>query len=179
MSDRREGLWNRTLLAGVSFSELIISQFLVYSLIVLIINFESLVYIVLIFKCPNYLSYVKVLPLLMALGWTGIFFGIVVSVSTSSSLAANAFLFSCFGIINTLGGIFVPNEKLKIFFKGLVYCLPFTNPANAIRDILFKDFGFFDASVLLGSAVSLIWIIILSFSSIYILRKRKFYIKKS
>jgi len=89
ISDRKEGFWNRTLLAGVTTGELIFSHVLMHSVIALIQLLEVVFLTSLVFQTENQGSYFAVIIMLAMLTWSGMFFGLFVSCICESFLQAN------------------------------------------------------------------------------------------
>lgn len=88
-NDRKNGVWNRTLLAGVNITELMISHISVESLILLIQLFEVVVLSRFVFKAEKEGNYMLVAALFGFLGFAGMCFGMTVSCFSESLMQSN------------------------------------------------------------------------------------------
>lgn len=75
INDRSEGIWDRTLVAGITTPELLISHVAIQSCIVLMQCFEVMVYVGFIFGTVNHGDNITVISLLTLNGVAGMFFG--------------------------------------------------------------------------------------------------------
>lgn len=87
--DRKEGFWNRTLLAGVSTSEMMLAHILIHSLVLMIQLLEVVVLVGLVFGPQNRGSFVLVTAIFALLGWAGMFFGLMLSCICPDFMQAN------------------------------------------------------------------------------------------
>lgn len=89
IADRKEGFWNRTLLAGVTLRELMLVHVLTHSVVLIIQLVETILLIAFVFGAENKGSNATVIFLLMMLAYAGMFFGILLSVECSDLRDAN------------------------------------------------------------------------------------------
>lgn len=89
IADRKEGFWNRTLLAGVTLKEMMLVHVLTHSVVLIIQLVETIILIFLVFGAENKGSNVAVIFLLMMLAYAGMFFGILLSVECNDLREAN------------------------------------------------------------------------------------------
>lgn len=89
IADRKEGFWNRTLLAGVELKELMLVHVLTHSVVLLIQLLETIILVFLVFGAENKGSNLAVVFLLMMLAYSGMFFGILLSVECNDLREAN------------------------------------------------------------------------------------------
>lgn len=89
IADRKEGFWNRTLLAGVELKELMLVHVLTHSVVLLIQLAETIFLIAFVFGAENKGSNLAVIFLLMMLAYSGMFFGILLSVECNDLREAN------------------------------------------------------------------------------------------
>lgn len=89
IADRKEGFWNRTLLAGVELKELMLVHVLTHSIVLIIQLVETIFLIAFVFGAENKGSNVAVIFLLMMLAYSGMFFGILLSVECNDLREAN------------------------------------------------------------------------------------------
>lgn len=89
IADRKEGFWNRTLLAGVTLRELMLVHVLTHSIVLVIQLAETIFLIAFVFGAENKGSNAAVIFLLMMLAYSGMFFGILLSVECNDLREAN------------------------------------------------------------------------------------------
>jgi ABC-2 family transporter protein len=89
IADRKEGFWNRTLLAGVTLKELMLVHVLTHSVVLVIQLIETIILIAFVFGAENKGSNLAVIFLLMMLAYSGMFFGILLSVECNDLREAN------------------------------------------------------------------------------------------
>lgn len=89
IADRKEGFWNRTLLAGVSLKEMMLVHVLTHSVVLVVQLLETIILSAYFFGAENKGSTVAVIFLLMMLAYSGMFFGILLSVECNDLREAN------------------------------------------------------------------------------------------
>lgn len=89
IADRKEGFWNRTLLAGVTLKELMLVHVLTHSVILIVQLLETILLVAFVFGAENKGSNLAVIFLLMMLAYSGMFFGILLSVECNDLREAN------------------------------------------------------------------------------------------
>lgn len=90
--DRKEGFWNRTLLAGVTTSEMMVAHITIYSCILLVQLIEVCVLVGLVFKTENHGSFAIVVLIFALLEWAGMFFGFMLSCICEDFMQASLFM---------------------------------------------------------------------------------------
>lgn len=173
--ERNEGLIDRTWVAGVSVSEIIISQ-VVTQVFILLVQITLLLTVVLFgFKIYNtYLSNIWLIgALAMMQGLTGMAFGLVLSATfTTESSALQGAIASFYPAI-LLSGVIWPLEGMPVFLRYISYCLPTTTPAESMRAIMGRGWGLAHQDVWLGFVVTTIWFLLFLFVAGLALKLRK------
>jgi len=153
----------RLLLTPAKRSEILISKYLTYTLI-LIIQIVLLIISTLI--CRLYLAG-TILDLFIALfiiGFTGLSMGVFISTQSKTKTEANQLFFAFFIVILLLSGIFIPIDAMPIYLQIIAYILPLSHGDPMIRGIITKGksvFGFdFFALLILSIVLVLISFII-------------------
>jgi ABC-type Na+ efflux pump permease subunit len=106
IADRKEGFWNRTLLAGVTLKEMMLVHVLTHSCVLIIQLVETIILIFFIFGAENKGSNAAVIFLLMMLAYSGMFFGILLSVECNDLREANFVLTGIATPMVVLAGMF-------------------------------------------------------------------------
>lgn len=89
IADRKEGFWNRTLLAGVTAAEMMVSQIMIHSIVMLIQLLEVVILCGLVFETQSHGSFYIVILILALLGFAGMFFGLFMSCICTDFMQAN------------------------------------------------------------------------------------------
>lgn len=174
IADRTEGFWNRTLLAGVTLKEMMLVHVLTHSVILILQLLETIFLIAFVFGAENKGSNLGVLFLLMMLAYSGMFFGMLLSVECSDLREANFVLTGIATPMVVLAGMFWPLQGMPQFLQYLSYCMPFTLPSIAVRNIMMKGYSFFDPSVLKAAAIVTSWAFFAIFLGLQGLKRKKY-----
>lgn len=75
ITDRLEGIWDRTLVAGITTTELLLAHIITQTVIMLMQCIEIVLLAALIFGAENKGNNVTVIVLLMLLGFAGMLYG--------------------------------------------------------------------------------------------------------
>lgn len=89
ITDRLEGIWDRTLVAGVSTTELLIAHIITQSTVMLMQCVEIVILAAFIFNTENHGDNFTVIFLLMLLGFSGMLYGLFISIFCDSHTMAN------------------------------------------------------------------------------------------
>ncbi|KAG5674741.1 hypothetical protein PVAND_004692 [Polypedilum vanderplanki] len=157
IADRKEGFWNRTLLAGVTLKEMMLVHILTHSVVLILQLLETIFLIAFVFGAENKGSNIAVLFMLMMLAYSGMFFGMLLSVECNDLREANFVLTGIATPMVVLAGMFWPLQGMPMFLQYVSYCMPFTLPSIAVRNIMMKGYSFFDPSVLIAAAIVTGW----------------------
>nr|XP_050869463.1 ABC transporter G family member 20-like [Vespula vulgaris]XP_050869464.1 ABC transporter G family member 20-like [Vespula vulgaris]XP_050869465.1 ABC transporter G family member 20-like [Vespula vulgaris] len=172
ISDRHEGVWERSIVQGVTTSEILFSHFVVELSIVIIqvllICLISFAYFNL--DCKG--SLLTVVTMIFLMGLCGLFYGFLVSVYCNSHLFADYIVTGSFYPIILLGGFLWPIEGIPPIIKWLSYCLPTTVPGVSLRAILIKGHSVNNPEVYIGFLVIGGWTIIMILLCLYGLKRK-------
>ncbi|CAG9797343.1 unnamed protein product [Chironomus riparius] len=161
ITDRLEGIWDRTLVAGISTTELLLAHIITQSSVMLMQCVEIVLLAAFIFDTENHGDNFTVILLLMLLGFSGMLYGLFISIFCDSHTMANFMATGSFYPMIILCGIFWPLEGMPIYLQYISFLLPFTLPSIAVRDILAKGWGFSYMSVIAGYSITTVWIVVL------------------
>jgi ABC-type multidrug transport system permease subunit len=89
ITDRLEGIWDRTLVAGISTSELLLAHIITQSTVMLVQCAEIVILAAFIFNTDNQGDNLTVILLLMMLGFAGMLYGLFISIFCDSHTMAN------------------------------------------------------------------------------------------
>ncbi|KAG4079241.1 hypothetical protein HA402_006964 [Bradysia odoriphaga] len=173
ISDRKEGIWDRTLVAGISMPELLCAHILVQSTIVVIQCIELIFYIGFIFETPNRGDNFTVIAMLTLNGFGGMLFGLLISVVCESHTQANFVATGVFYPMIILCGLLWPLEGMPYFLKKMAYTFPFTLPAISVRNVIDKGWPISHPEVYNGFLVMSLWVAALFALCLLALRRHK------
>ncbi|KAK2575824.1 hypothetical protein KPH14_007202 [Odynerus spinipes] len=170
ISDRHEGVWDRSLVQGVKTPEILLAHFLIQFMVVIIQIF--LIYCVTFFyfqlKCKG--SFFASLIMSCLMGICGMFFGFLISVVSSSHTMANYAVTGSFYPVILLGGFLWPVEGMPHVLRWISYFLPTTLPGISMRAIIIKGLTVSTPEVYKGFLTILGWIAALILICLYRLK---------
>lgn len=172
--ERKEGFWNRTLLAGVSTKELMTAHMIVFITILLIQLIEVMALLILIFDTGSHGSYLTVSIMIALLGCSGIFFGLWCSCVCSTFMEANLLMTGISQPMIVLSSMFWPVEGMPWALRMISYLTPMTLPSVSVRHIIEKGYSIFHPSVLLGFLVLIVWVVMGAILGFATLNKKKY-----
>ncbi|KAH8269333.1 hypothetical protein KR018_004616 [Drosophila ironensis] len=160
ISERMDGIWDRTLLAGVSATEMLWAHLLTQLIIMALQSFEVIMYIGLVFDTYNNGDTTTLIGLLTLTAFCGMLFGLFISVFCKSHTEANFVATGAFYPMIILCGLLWPLESMPQSLQDLVMVLPFTIPSISARNVIEKGWGITNAKVYNGFLVMSAWTII-------------------
>lgn len=171
--ERNEGLLERSLVSGVTGTEIlfgqVITQFTVMAgqtVMVLIVTFA-------IFKvtCEGDIGWITVLNILT--GLSGMCFGFVIAIICDNERSATYVAMGSFLPFVMLCGIIWPIEGMHPLLKYISFLLPLTKSTESMRSMLAKGWTISEPTVYYGFISTLIWISIFMSLSILLIKFKK------
>ncbi|CAL1674062.1 unnamed protein product [Lasius platythorax] len=161
ITDRSEGVWDRSLVQGVKNGEILIAHVITQT--TLIIVHVSMIMILFFpiwgLECEG--SYFHVFFIMFLAGLSGLMYGFFISVMCKNHTMANyASAGSFFPLIMMSASIW-PAEGIPKELRWVSYSMPTTLPAISLRAIIFKGYSLDEEEVFTGILVSLAYISIL------------------
>lgn len=172
--ERKEGFWNRTLLAGVSTTEMMIAQLIVFVTILTIQLIEVVTLLNFVLEPHSQGNLFSVALMIALLGCSGILFGLWCSCVCTEFMEAHLFLTGISQPMIVVSSMFWPIEGMPWIVRMLSYMTPTTLPSISVRHIIEKGYPITHPSVYLGFLVLIIWIVVLTFFSFRTLEKKKY-----
>ncbi|KAF5281618.1 hypothetical protein FQR65_LT02938 [Abscondita terminalis] len=161
ISDRVGGLWDRSTVAGVTSSEIILAHFVTQLVIVFIQVLELMILTFFVYKIRYEGSFVEILLILLAGGVCGMTYGFFVSIICTNHSRANFFTTGCFYPVILISGVIWPLEGMSKVLQYFAISFPLALPTQSLRNIISKGWNFANFEVSSGFGVQIIWIIIL------------------
>ena len=175
INERKEGLIDRTWVAGVNVTEIIIAQ-VVTQFFILLVQI-SLVVVVILYgfkiynKNTNSLGLIGLLAMLE--GLTGMAYGLVISAVCNNETSAIQIAIGSFYPAIVLSGVMWPLEGMPLVLRYISYVLPTTYAAESMRSIMGRGWGLSEMDVWRGYLVAFSWFVILLILAAVGLRLRK------
>ncbi|XP_022100024.1 ABC transporter G family member 20-like isoform X2 [Acanthaster planci] len=173
VTERKEGLLDRSWVAGVSSTEVMLAHILVTGLLTIIQIILVLVFILAVFKIPNEGSLALITLLCILQGFCGQAFGLFSSSVCSTEITVMQFTQGFFYPIILMSGIIWPIQSMPDVLYYISLCLPQTYANEGLRNILSKGWGMEHFEVWLGYVITLAWSLVFLTLSAVFLRIRK------
>uniref|UniRef100_A0A182U3I1 Uncharacterized protein n=1 Tax=Anopheles melas TaxID=34690 RepID=A0A182U3I1_9DIPT len=159
ITDRLEGVWDRTIVAGITALELLLAHIITQTSIMLLQCIEIILLATFLFDAQNQGSNITVVGLLMLLGFAGMLYGLLISIFCDAHSTANFMATGSFYPMIILCGILWPLEGMPQYLQYVAYCFPFTIPSIAVRNVLTKGWSITNSQVYMGYGAVGVWII--------------------
>ncbi|XP_018355820.1 PREDICTED: ABC transporter G family member 20-like [Trachymyrmex septentrionalis] len=172
ITDRLEGVWNRSIVQGVRTDEILLSHILIQSIIIII---HTAMIMLLYFsiwglECKGSILDVTILTFLM--GFCGLMYGFVISIIWKNYTMANYTSIGSFVILTFLSGCIWPIEGMPKGLRWISYILPTTLPSISMRGIIYKGYSISEEQVYIGFIIVVGWILFYFIVTILGLRRK-------
>lgn len=158
--ERRDGLYDRTLAAGVGQVQMLISHSIV-QLVVMLVQISLVVFFTfVIYKVPTNGPFVWVFILLLLQGLAGMSFGLMVSAICKEENTAIMMILGTFYPNLLLAGVIWPIEAIPHWLRWFSYLQPQTLPTQSLRDLIVRGWDIDQPGVWSGFAVTSIWLVL-------------------
>ncbi|XP_065888001.1 ABC transporter G family member 20-like isoform X2 [Dysidea avara] len=171
---RKSGLYDRTWVAGVSVIEVVMSQVIGNSFVMLLQMIPAVFFIIYVFNITMEGNIGLVILLAYFEGICGLALGLLISVFLYDEAAALQVSVTLFYPLLLIAGVFWPIESFEKWIQTITYLFPITYPAEGARSILLRGWGITDEPVYLGMVVLVVWIILLLLMTCLGLQIRKY-----
>ncbi|KAG7190251.1 hypothetical protein KM043_006370 [Ampulex compressa] len=172
IADRHAGVWDRSLVQGVTTPEILVSHLLTQLVVIII---QVVVALCLSFfqfdlECKGSLS--AAIWLVLLEGICGMCYGFLISVMCTSHTVANYISTGSFYPVILLCGCVWPVEGMPKLLRWLSFTLPTTIPGISLRGVMDKGYPMSEPEVYSGFLVVGVWITCLVLVSLYGLRSK-------
>ncbi|CAH4035289.1 ABC transporter G family member 20-like [Pieris brassicae] len=161
ISDRLDGVWERSAVAGVQPKEMLQVHITLQSAVIVLQTLEMMVLAFVGYDLPFKGSIVTCGILLFLQGLGGMCYGFLLSVLCSSFTVAFFVATGSFYPMILLCGILWPLEGMPWALKQVALMLPFTLPSRSLRDLMERGSGITDYNVYIGFLISIGWIVLI------------------
>ncbi|KPJ19597.1 ABC transporter G family member 20 [Papilio machaon] len=160
ISDRLEGVWERSAVAGVRAREMLNVHCALQSVVILMQTLEMMALAYWGYSLPSRGSLLTCGALLFLQGLSGMCYGFLLSVLCSSYTVSFFVATGSFYPMILLCGILWPLEGMSAGLRAVALALPFTVPSKSLRDIMEKGSSITDAAVYNGFLITIAWIVV-------------------
>ncbi|CAG9819084.1 unnamed protein product [Phaedon cochleariae] len=173
VSEKHEGIWDRSIIAGVKTIEIIITHFIIQGSLAIIQTIGMLA-IVYGFYQHNYIGNMWLMFFIMYVdGICGMSFGFFVSVISSNQTMANITVTGVYLPMMLLCGLVWPIEGMPLGLQYFSKCLPFTLAIESFRNVAKKAWYLDNLQVLHGIGVAVLWTFIFGIFSLIVIKKQR------
>ncbi|EFX70380.1 ABC protein, subfamily ABCH [Daphnia pulex] len=174
VSERKQGLLDRCLVAGVKMTEILfgqlISQFfvmagqtaLVFMCMLLIFNIS----------CQGNLALAVFITFLQ--GLVGMCFGLLIATICDTEISALLLSQASFLPFTVISGVCWPIEGMPFYLRNIAYAMPLTYAIESLRSIFSRGWGVEKTDVYAGILISIAWILTLLILCLIVIRVRKY-----
>lgn len=159
--ERKDGVFERTLVAGVKTFEFIVSQISTQLLVLAVQVLLSIVTMFYIIDIESQGSIVLVYLITLMQGMCGMALGLVVSAFSENESQALALAMASFLPVSIISGIFWPVEAMPFFMKPISYFGPQTLALDAMRAVISRGWDLAHVVVLYGLVAPFVWFLLL------------------
>jgi len=171
--ERKEGLLERSLVAGVSSYEFLFSHVLTQLLVLSVQIALLLVFTFLVFGIPSSGLFIWVILLTLLQGSCGMAYGLMISALCKEENSATMLALGSFYPNLLLSGTVWPVQAMPDFMRYFSYVLPQTIPIESMRYILSRGWGPEHLEVGLGFVVTILWTSFFLISAVIIFKIKK------
>ncbi|KAK4293915.1 hypothetical protein Pmani_033424 [Petrolisthes manimaculis] len=171
--ERKEGLLDRSWVAGVQSSEVMLAHLATQMLVMLVQIALILVFMFPVFQLPCEGNMIWVVLISVLQGFCGMTFGLMTSAISNDENTAIMMALGIFYPLILLSGIVWPIEGMPTGLRYVSYILPQTYACNSIRAILYKGWDITYSTVYLGYLITTAWLFIHLAITLIAIRIRK------
>ncbi|KAG5872759.1 hypothetical protein JTB14_030154 [Gonioctena quinquepunctata] len=173
ITDRHDGVWDRSIVAGVTSIEITITHLLLQASIAVIQTFEMLVVVFAIYQQEYSGSLALIYFMVYMQGICGMAYGFWVSVISTDHSMANTVLTGIFLPMMMLSGLMWPTEGMPVGLRIFARCLPFTLAIESLRNVTKKGWPITRFEVYDGIGVGLLWTLFFGILSVFLIKKKR------
>ncbi|KAL3270034.1 hypothetical protein HHI36_009090 [Cryptolaemus montrouzieri] len=159
LTDKLEGVWDRSAVAGVSSVEILLTHFIIQFCILLVQNLEIFGLTFFYFGLTSVGSLWTIFLIIILQGVTGMAYGFWISVVSYNHSMANIVTTGTFYPMILLCGLLWPLEGQPKILRMVSNCLPFTIPSQSLRNVFMRGWGLNSFEVVNGIVIELAWVL--------------------
>ncbi|XP_018044256.1 PREDICTED: LOW QUALITY PROTEIN: ABC transporter G family member 20-like [Atta colombica] len=167
ITDRMEGVWDRSVVQGIRTEEILLSHILIQSVIIIIhtITIMLLIFPIWGLECKGSIFTVMVSTFFS--GFCGLMYGFIISVTCKNLIVAHYSAAGSFFLLIFLNGSMWPIEGMPKMLRWFSYALPTTLPSISLREIIYKGYSISKPQIYIGLLISIGWSLLFLIISIF------------
>lgn len=173
LAERNEGILERSLVAGITGTEILFSHVIVQMLVMIAQSVMVLILAFLVFDLTMKGPIGWVIILTIITGLCGMTFGFVVSCLCDTDRTATYLALGSFLPMVMLCGIIWPIEGMHMILQWISYVLPLTLSTESLRSMLQRGWSIASPTVYSGFISTGVWIAVYLSTSILLLKFKK------
>lgn len=174
INERKQGLLDRSLVAGVTTTEIMIAHLVNQFTVLMGQTALVFLFMILVFQIPCVGSLSLAVFITLLQGMCGMSYGFVVSSLCDQETSAIHLSLGSFYPNLLLSGVLWPMEGMPVYLRYVSYVLPQTYAVESLRNIFARGWGMEREEVYWGVIISFAWILGLISLSLFIIRVRKY-----
>ncbi|XP_065916659.1 ABC transporter G family member 20-like [Dysidea avara] len=160
ITERKEGVIDRTWVAGVSAMEIVFAQIIAFFILLIFQMTPSFFTVHYGFDVPKEGSMVLVFVIFLIEGMVGFAFGLAISAYVNSESFALELAIALFYPVLLSAGLLWPLRSLPDWVRYTSYSFPMAVPTDAVRSILLRGWGLDHLSVWMGLIIPFSWFLV-------------------
>ncbi|KZS17644.1 ABC protein, subfamily ABCH [Daphnia magna] len=174
VAERQQGLLDRSLVAGVQMTEVLIGHLV--NQFTVMIGQTALVFMctLLIFSIPCHGNLVLAIFITLLQGFVGMCFGLLIATLCDNENSALLLSQASFLPFTVISGVCWPIEGMPFYFRSIAYAMPLTYAIESLRSIFTRGWGIERLDVYAGILISIAWIFALLIMCLIVIRVRKY-----
>ncbi|KAL1498316.1 hypothetical protein ABEB36_009132 [Hypothenemus hampei] len=173
IKEKLDGVWDRSIIAGVSSLEITLSHLSIQSIIMLVECIEVFIMIVWTLNVNIVGNYLLLFFITYLAGVCGMAFGFFVSTFCQSLGEANIFCTGLYVPMTVICGIIWPIEAMPVFLRWFSLFLPCTLGIMSFRNVMTKGWNLWNFQVYNGIGLFMIWTIFFGIASIWLIKIKR------
>ncbi|XP_066260922.1 ABC transporter G family member 23-like [Euwallacea similis] len=176
VKEKLDGVWDRSIIAGVSSLEITLSH-LSFQCIIMLVEVAEIMMMLLFVPGVNVtysdVTYWNVFILTYLVGLCGMGYGFFVSSFCQNLGAANILCTGGFVPMTLICGVVWPIEAMPLVLRWCALISPCTMAILSFRNLIAKGWGLWDVPVVSGVAVVSAWILLFAFASVWLIKIKR------
>lgn len=173
ITDRCEGVWDRSIVAGVTALEITLTHFALQVCVAFIQSWEVVLCCFYVWGMTYAGNIFSIWFLVFASAVTGMAYGFWVSAISENHSMANTISTGTFVPLILLSGMIWPMQAMPKIVYYISKCTPFSIPIDGLRNLIHRGWSITDFEVLDGLGVDIIWSVFLICLSTYLVKKQR------
>lgn len=171
--ERKEGLLERSLVAGVTSYEFLLSHVLTQLCVLAVQIILLLIFTFLVFEIPSEGPFIWVILLTLLQGSCGMAFGLMISALCKEENSATMLALGSFYPNLLLSGTVWPVQAMPDAMRYISYILPQTIPIESMRYILSRGWDTSYPEVAIGFGITIAWTTFFLVAAVIIFQMKK------